>query len=260
MALKYGVLKGTVSGHMRDADDDHYQVLVHAGSDVHRVAVNVRSSAPNAPSIVLFQTTTMLPDAYVMMMHKAAIGFTDLPPKPGTLAIDYVRGGLVKTKTMKPVPPDEPGVDNDLKDKLEAAVLKAIKQAGSMLYAFGAKWGPENKADQYFKFKPGSGVHDIHMNQGNDGKYKKDNGVYHDGALVFDYPDGKIQAFFFAFQSQTFDTDNKGNPKPGGGSGTPEPATAKPAAMKAGAQKAAPKKSKKPAAGKAKEKAPTKPK
>ena len=24
----YGVLKGTVTGHLRDADDDHYQILV----------------------------------------------------------------------------------------------------------------------------------------------------------------------------------------------------------------------------------------
>lgn len=112
-------------------------------------------------------------------MRNAKAGFTDLPPKPNTLAIDYVRADLVKTKTMKPVPPDEPGVDSDLKDKLESAVIKAMKISGANIYAFGAKWGPEKKADSYFKFAPGSGVHDIHMNQGNDGKYKKDNGIYH---------------------------------------------------------------------------------
>jgi uncharacterized protein YukJ len=50
------------------------------------------------------------------------------------------------------------------------------------------------------------------MNQGNSGKYKKDNGVYQDGRLVFQYPDGKWLAFYFAFQSQTFKTDAKGNP------------------------------------------------
>lgn len=215
MALKYGVLKGTVSGHLRDADDDHYQILVHAGEDVHRVAVNVKSSAPNAPSTLLFQATSTLPDDYIAMLRAAPIGFTDLPPLPDTLAIDYVRGTLVKPKSMKIVPPDAPGVDNDLKDKVEAAVIKAVKAAGSEIYAFGAQWGPENKPDQYFKFKPGSGVHDIHMNQGNSGKYKKDNGVYHDGALMFAYPDGKWLAFFFAFQSQTFDTDDTGQPSRG---------------------------------------------
>jgi uncharacterized protein YukJ len=41
---------------------------------------------------------------------------------------------------------------------------------GSVIYAFGAKWGPEKgKPDKYFKFVPGNGIHDIHMNQGNSG-------------------------------------------------------------------------------------------
>jgi uncharacterized protein YukJ len=50
------------------------------------------------------------------------------------------------------------------------------------------------------------------MNQGNGGKYRKDNGVYQDGALIIEYPGNKWRAFFFAFQSQTFDTDGSGNP------------------------------------------------
>ena len=113
---------------------------------------------------------------------------------------------------MKPVPPDAPGVDNDLKDLLEAAVVKVMRQPGSVIYAFGAKWGPEKRKDKYFKFLPGNGIHDIHMNQGNSGQYKRDNGIYQDGALIVEYPGGKWRTFFFAFQSQTFKTDNGGNP------------------------------------------------
>ena len=55
------------------------------------------------------------------------------------------------------------------------------------------------------------------MNQGNSGKYKKDNGIYQDGCLIVAYPDAKWSAFFFAFQSQSFDTDDHGNPKRGAG-------------------------------------------
>lgn len=223
MALIYGVLKGTVAGHLRDADDDHYQILVHAGSTVHRIASNVKSSAPKAPSIVLFQSVTSLPDALTKGLRDLPVGFKKLPSKPGGLAMDYVRGGIVKPKSMKPVPPDEPGADNDLKDLLESAVVKAMDQAGSVIYAFGAKWGPEpNKRDQYFKFLPGNGIHDIHMNQGNGGQYKKDNGVYQDGAIVIEYPGDKWRAFFFAFQSQTFDTDAHGNPVVGLAAATDE--------------------------------------
>lgn len=214
MALNYGVLKGTVAGHLRDADDDHYQILVHADDVMHRIAVNVKSSAPNAPSTLLFQRITALPAELTSGLDELAAGFTKLPPKPGDLAMDYVRGGIVNPKKMEKVPPDEPGADNDLKDRMEDAVVKAMDMAGAVLYAFGAKWGPEKtRPDDYFKFIPGNGIHDIHMNQGNAGKYMKDNGVYHDGCIIFSYPNGKWLAFFFAFQSQTFDTDKAGNPK-----------------------------------------------
>lgn len=209
----YGLLKGTIVGHLRDADDDHYQILVQAGKTLHRIAVNVRSSAPNAPSTVLFASSTSVPADYAGLLQAAKTGYTKLASKPGGIAQDFVRSGMVKTKTMKPLPPDEPGVDNDLKDLLETAVVKAMGQAGALVYALGAKWGPENgKADQYFKFTPGNGIHDIHMNQGNSGKYKKDNGVYQDGALYIGYPGGTWRAFYIAFQSQVFETDDSGNP------------------------------------------------
>jgi len=214
MALeRYGVLKGTVTGHKRDADDDHYQILVSAGHAVHRIAVNVKSSAPKAPSTLLFIAKTKLPDPFVQGLEGLKPGYTRLASRPGGIALDYVRNKWFKPSSMKEVPPDEPGADNDLKDKVEDAVVRAVDQAGALVYAFGQKWGPETaRKDQYFKFLPGNGIHDIHMNQGNSGKYKRDNGVYQDGGLVFQYPNGRWLAFFLAFQSQSFKTDNQGNP------------------------------------------------
>src|SRR5262245_18314085 len=58
---KYGVLKGTALGHLRDADDGHYQILIKAGATLYRIAVNVKSAAKNAPSILLFHTATTVP-------------------------------------------------------------------------------------------------------------------------------------------------------------------------------------------------------
>jgi uncharacterized protein YukJ len=213
MALqKYGMLKGEVIGHLRDADDDHYQVMVLAKDRRFRIAINVRSSAPNAPSTVLFSTSTSLPDEYVKLLRAADDGANKLPRKAGGIALDYLRSGLIKPKFMKPVPPDKPGVDNDLKDKVEDATIKAMAEEGTRIVALGERWGPEQgKPDKYFKFSPGNGIHDIHMNQGNTGKYKKDNGIYQDGALVFLFPGAKHRAFFFAFQSQSFETDDNGN-------------------------------------------------
>ncbi len=205
----YGLLKGSVIGHLREADDDHYQILLRCGKVLHRVACNVKSAAPNAPSTVLFHSITALPADFTTRLQALPAGYRKLPPRAGALAIDYLRGGLFKPASMKPVPPDLPGAGNDLKDRLEAAALKAMAQPGALLYAFGAPWGPEKtRPDQYFRFTPGRGLHDIHMNQGNSGKYAADNGPWQDGALVFEYPDAKTavskwRAFFFAFQSQS---------------------------------------------------------
>ena len=86
-----------------------------------------------------------------------------------------------------------------------------MSDENAMVYAFGAPWGPEpNTADKFFGFKPGRGIHDIHMNQGNPpGKFEKDNGVYQDGALLFNFPDeGQWMAIFLKFQTQAWHTDD----------------------------------------------------
>jgi uncharacterized protein YukJ len=211
----YGVLSGIVSGHLRDADDDHYQILVNADETIYRIAVNVHSSLK--PPDLLFQSMSLLPDELAKQLQELSPGFKKLANKPGGLAQDFVRGGLVNVSQFKVVPGDVPGADNDLKDTLESAVLAAIAAPGAVVYAFGSEWGPETKKDQYFKFVPGKGVHDIHMNQGNDKGHASEDGVYRDGCLIFSYPEGKWKAFFMAFQSQTFDTnDTTGHLKDGG--------------------------------------------
>ncbi len=206
MALLYGVLKGTVTGHLRDADDDHYQILVSAGTAMFRVAVNVHSTL--RPPDLRFQALMSLPKPLTRALKALAPGFRKLPGVPGGLAQDFVRGGLIDVTKFAVVPGDRPGAENDLKDTLEAAVVTAIEEAGAFVYAFGAKWGPESKKDQYFQFTPGNGIHDIHMNQGNDRAHARDDGVYHDGCLMFQYPTGDFLAFFMTFQSQSFDTDD----------------------------------------------------
>src|SRR5262249_31764368 len=125
--LNYGVLKGTVTGHLRDADDDHYQILVAAGHAMFRVAVNVHSQLK--PPDLLFQMLTSLPDGMTDGLQALDPGFKKLASGPGGLAQDFVRGGLIAINKFKVVPGDIPGADNDLKDSLEDAVLTAIEQA-----------------------------------------------------------------------------------------------------------------------------------
>lgn len=204
--LQYGVLKGTVTGHLRDADDDHYQILINANGVMYRIAVNVHSSV--SPPDLTFQMLTSLPKALREGLIDCKVGFSPVNSRPGGIAQDFVRGGVVDRTAFKVVPGNIPGVKNDLKDFLEDSVLASIAETRALVYALGARWGPEEKPDQYFKFVPGNGIHDIHMNQGNDRRHAADDGVYHDGCLFFQSPKtDSWTGYFMAFQSQTFDTD-----------------------------------------------------
>jgi uncharacterized protein YukJ len=52
------------------------------------------------------------------------------------------------------------------------------------------------------------------MNQGNPpGSYEQDNGIWQDGMLVFELPASNTwAAIFIAFQTESWSTDNNGNP------------------------------------------------
>jgi hypothetical protein len=76
-----------------------------------------------------------------------------------------------------------------------------------------------------FGFSPGNGVHDIHMNQGNNGPFVRDDGVWQDGALLFHFADpDQWAAIFLAFQSQAWHTDDTtGHALPGDPGPSPGP-------------------------------------
>jgi uncharacterized protein YukJ len=117
---------------------------------------------------------------------------------------------MVKRSDMVALPADKPGAYNDLREMVDNAVGLSIADPNSTIYAFGQKWGPEKKMDKYFHFKPGQGIHDIHMNQGNIARFRGDDGVWQDGCLMFQLPKkGEWRAIFLAFQSQSFKTDDK---------------------------------------------------
>lgn len=92
-------------------------------------------------------------------------------------------GTLKGIDTKKEVDFDTPhnqldgiGEDNDLNNFIEKYMFKVIRE-NATVYIYGSKFGPENKKDKIFGFKPTNGMHNIHMNQGNSGRWKKDNGI-----------------------------------------------------------------------------------
>ena len=206
---QYGVLKGIVVDRLwgRYQTNPHYQIHVIDEQIDHRVAVNVKSKV--YPSELKYIIVDEFEHPVVEELRRLPLGFTILESEAGGMALDYIRGNLFDPQHMEILPHDLPGPDNDLNEHLDQFVLKAIDEPDAMIFAFGEPWGPENKKDKYFGFKPGHGIHNVHMNQGNVDNWKQDDGVWQDGGLIFYYPtEDRFSAFFLAFQSQSFHTDD----------------------------------------------------
>lgn len=206
----YGILKGKAVGARREEGNDtpHYQVHITADNINYRIAVNVLSSL-NPPEL-LFIADENFQHPVTKDLPSLNIGFTRIQSKPGGQALDFIRGNLFKKEDMRLLPSSKLGEDNDLSDKIEYFVKRAIKEVDAEVYAFGEPWGPETSIpDKIFGFTPGNGIHNIHMNQGNDPKHKGEDGVWQDGALIFRFPSSnQWVAIFLAFQSQSWHTDD----------------------------------------------------
>ena len=218
MPLKaYGVLVGKIVGKRKAVSSNpHFQIKVEGENGVfYRIAVNVKSKV--APSEVKYFLQDNFQHELVQKIKLANLqpGFHKLTKAPNGLALDYIRYNLFRLEDLVPLPFEVDGPNNDLNDHLDFFVTKAKEDEQAVIYAFGEPWGPETEKDKVFGFQPGRGIHDIHMNQGSEGEFKSTNGIWQDGGMLIHFPStDKWLAFFTAFQSQSFRTDDNGNAIP----------------------------------------------
>jgi uncharacterized protein YukJ len=209
MPLKdYGVLVGRPTDRRREdgTETPHYQVRLEDADGVsYRIAVNVLSQ--ESPSELLYLVEDDLRHPVADAAGALDLGWHALAPRAG---LDFIRGNLVSRDRMRPLPPHVAGPDNDLADVLDHYVQRAIADPQARVYAFGERWGPETRVkDKVFGFRPGNGVHDIHMNQGNSPRFRGDDGVWQDGGLLVRFPgESRWVGVFLAFQSQAWRTDD----------------------------------------------------
>ncbi|MCY7894551.1 YukJ family protein [Bacillus vallismortis] len=210
---QYGVLKGIVLDMKRETDDDspHFQVKVLGEENTYyRCAINVMSSSEE--SEVLYVADDQFDSSTITTLPNMPYGYARITEANREIALDYVRGHLFDSREMKPLRHEITGPDNDLNDFIETYMKKALVEKAPV-YLFGSKFGPEQAADKIFGFTPTNGMHNIHMNQGNamDSRWKKDNGSWHDGGILIQFAD-QWAAVFLAFLSQSWCTDENGNP------------------------------------------------
>jgi len=137
-------------------------------------------------------------------------GYTALAPGAGSGALDYARSPILGPAARDGwIVSDGAIAVQKLQNQLSAGPAK--------LFVFGEPFtdtGPQVDAG----VRSQDGMHNVHMNQGDparssDGRdHQADDGIWQDGATVFQNADGSLTAFCSKFVSQTFDTDGRGLP------------------------------------------------
>lgn len=228
----YGVLKGkAIEVRLGAGSSPHYQVRLIDDTTDYRIAINVKSQL--SPSDLEYIVIERFAHPIIPLVEPLPTGFTSLQSRPGTGALDFIRGNLFDRSKMRPLPFSVPGFDNDLNEKIDRIMQRAVSDEQALVYAFGERWGPEpGTKDKYFGFLPGNGIHDIHMNQGNADRFVADDGVFQDGALFVHFRDQQEWvAIFLKFQSQAWHTDDRTGHRIGAAPQPPPPTPQPPAPL-----------------------------
>lgn len=205
----YSVLKGDPQrgevAFNRQGKNPHYRIYMQDGSQVD---VNIESSNGSEVLYVIYDPfVPPNPD----LLNQLNIGITSVDRNPGGLALDYVReqaGGKLMVQqsdmSLLPIPDQNP------QDQLKNAVISLLNRASAdpegLIFGFGSGYSDPTGV---------VGVHNIHMNQGNplNAGFSNDNGIWQDGALFVRLPaTDQWIGLFIAFQSESWQTDDKGDP------------------------------------------------
>lgn len=229
MVSNYGVLRGSIDRWVREDGDasPHLQIRVVDGAGhPWRVAVNVQSG--DSSHVVYWLVDPLRGHPALAALPTLPAGFTSGP------ALDYVRAPLFAWEKGVALKPSGEQPADDLQDLL-ILHLRSCMEAGGELFAFGSKFDRDlgKPIDREFGNTDGlHGVHNVHLNQGNTGRFAADNGVSRDGGLILAHP-GRFVGLFLAFQTQRVPTTESGAAAAGAktvgeliGGTTPVPATA----------------------------------
>ena len=219
--VEYAVLRGKVSGGHRAEDvqrmvrqqvdshytSNHFHIMVDTGERIWRCPVNVRSQDGSEVWFKIRDTFTEHP--ILSDLPALQTGLTPLPQRRPGKTLDFVREPLFDRFTMRHLPLGVVGPNNDVQDHVELHVQQAMNQADAEIFVFGSFWeGQQFPPDKVLGTQ--DGVHDIHMNQGNDPGHKKDDGIWQDGGVILLFPStGRFVGIFLAFNSQVWFTDNQ---------------------------------------------------
>ncbi|TID19452.1 hypothetical protein E2P81_ATG06621 [Venturia nashicola] len=165
--------------------------------------INVKSTTRDTR--LVYWHNAQFTNAITDNLTSLAKGFTplsDAATGSAGVRLDLLRGGLETLSSGKVLETNVTGANNDIVDDLTTIFRNAISQKAT-IYLWGSQYVDSGKV---------AGIHDIHMNQGDTGSFKSDNGIWQDGSFMLKFPDGHFEAVLIAFAEQYTQTDDDGNP------------------------------------------------
>ncbi|MEA2573201.1 MAG: hypothetical protein QOH93_499 [Chloroflexia bacterium] len=224
----YGVVIGTLDHFERDSQDNfgkyfHGHVYLNTPTGIWEAAVDV--SVP-ATQKIQYRVGTKLKKSLFANVSSRPNGFYLLASNPTSGALDYPRSPFLGMNVRVRVPLLQArflqntsasilarlfsytafaynkwieSTGNNALDAMETVVTGAKR-----VYIFGVQFNNN-----------GHGVHDVHMNQGDPpgSQWFGANGIWQDGGIIVERPNGALRAFLTRFSNQSLNTDNAGNPK-----------------------------------------------
>ena len=195
---KYVMFRGKVIDKWYDFDKRaHYHIVATDNNGKkYDLAVNIGSIYAKKNEIISSNLKVYYAKNYnfqkeiIQEMLLQKVGVTECKEN---LRLDYIKMKLFPHEKMIQMKGfDEKNIF--LTEIIEKYVMKAINNDDYEVFAFGRLYAN------------GKGLHDIHMNQGSTGKFKKHDASYSDGGLFFrNKQNNRISAIFIAFVSQNLD-------------------------------------------------------
>lgn len=195
---KYGVWSGTptsYSGQTLEQDKSpHITLKFTSGGQSVEANINVASTSTDTDLIYWINKSWTHP--LTSTLTGLSSGFHEATTTDGTgLSLDFIRTSpaLLDFAAGELVQDSSTSTSNNILSLVEPIIKDAIAGKANV-FIFGRDYG--------------TGIDDVHMNQGNTGDYS--NGVGIDGALIFQFTSGTphFEALFFAFATQEIPTDD----------------------------------------------------
>jgi len=186
----YGVLAGTLGNwycdHTRESGQYyHCNLRVRARGRYFRCPVDLDSK--HLPDGLEWRVVDPVP-SFPVPLERLADGWHALESRPGTGAVDYYR-----SPELQPPASDasSPAWTSGTGARAFRALEPLLRQC-RRIFVFGEP------------FRHGSGVHNIHQNQGDPphSRWRRENGTWQDGAIFILRHDGTFAAFLCKFKTQ----------------------------------------------------------